>query len=59
MENITIIDEHSTVRVGLEIFIKNNFNEVSIHTFKSFYHFNSASFDDTRICSLLAIPSNC
>ncbi|WP_254412692.1 response regulator transcription factor [Dyadobacter diqingensis] len=46
METIAIIDKHPIVRAGLDIFIKTNFNEVSIHEFESFYHFNKAGFKD-------------
>lgn len=40
MKTIAVIDKHPIVRAGLEIFIKNNFSNVSIEEFESFYHFN-------------------
>jgi DNA-binding NarL/FixJ family response regulator len=46
METIAIIDKHPIVRAGLDVFLKNNFNEVSILEFESFYHFNKTSFNN-------------
>lgn len=45
MKTIAVIDKHPVVRAGLEIFIKNNFNEVTIIEFDSFYYFNKVNID--------------
>lgn len=45
MKTIAVIDKHPIVRAGLEVFIKNNFNEVTLLEFDSFHHFNKICLD--------------
>jgi DNA-binding NarL/FixJ family response regulator len=43
MKTIVVIDKHPVVRAGLEIFIKNNFGEVTTIEFDSFSEYNKAT----------------
>jgi two-component system invasion response regulator UvrY len=62
MKTIAVIDKHPVVRAGLEIFIQNNFSDVTIIEFDSFHHFNKDSIDDLPelfiVGSTIELPSN-
>ncbi len=45
MKTIAVIDKHPIVRAGLEVFIKNNFNDVGLVEFESFYHFHKVCIE--------------